>query len=90
MINKIKIFLVDDHNLFREGLKFLLSNNDLISEIYEAENGKNLLKNVLTVKPDIILMDIEMPVMNGIEATTEVLKLYPETKVIALSSIFTK
>ena len=85
MTNKIKIFLVDDHNLFREGLKFLLSNNDLISEIHEAENGKDLLKNVLNVKPDIILMDIEMPVMNGIEATTEVLKIYPETKIIALS-----
>ncbi len=85
MINKIKIFLVDDHNLFREGLKFLLSNNDLISEIHEAENGKDLLENVLNVKPDIILMDIEMPIMNGIEATTEVLKIYPETKIIALS-----
>ena len=85
MTNKIKIFLVDDHNLFREGLKFLLSNNDLISEIHEAENGKDLLRNVLNVKPDIILMDIEMPVMNGIEATRETLKIYPETKVIALS-----
>ncbi|MBU8893445.1 MAG: response regulator transcription factor [Bacteroidales bacterium] len=85
MTNKIKIFLVDDHNLFREGLKFLLSNNDMLSEIHEAENGNDLIKNVLSVKPDIILMDIEMPVMNGIEATREALKIYPETKVIALS-----
>ncbi|MCK5169065.1 MAG: response regulator transcription factor, partial [Bacteroidales bacterium] len=85
MTNKLKIYLVDDHNLFREGLKFLLSNNNLISEIHEAENGKDLLGNVLTVKPDIILMDIEMPVMNGIEATKETLKIYPETKIIALS-----
>lgn len=85
MKNKIKIFLVDDHNLFREGLKFLLSGNDLISEIHEAENGKDLLNTVLKVKPDIILMDIEMPVMNGIEATKETLKIYPKSKVIALS-----
>jgi len=85
MTNKIKIFLVDDHNLFREGLRFLLSNFDLISEIHEAENGKELLKHVLKVKPDIILMDIEMPLMNGIEATKETLKILPETKVIALS-----
>lgn len=85
MTDKIKIFLVDDHNLFREGLKFLLSGNELISEIYEAENGKELLKNVLNVKPDIILMDIEMPEMNGIEATKETLKIYPEAKIIALS-----
>lgn len=85
MTKKIKIFLVDDHNLFREGLKFLLSNNDFISEIHEAGNGEDLLRNALIVKPDIILMDIEMPIMNGIEATKEVLKLYPKTKVIALS-----
>ena len=85
MTNKIKIFLVDDHNLFREGLKFLLSNNEYISEIHEAENGKKLLENVLKVKPDIILMDIEMPVMNGIEASKETLKIYPESKIIALS-----
>lgn len=85
MTNKIKVFLVDDHNLFREGLKFLLSNNSFISEIHEAENGKDLLENVLKVKPDIILMDIEMPVMNGIEATKETLKIYPKTKIIALS-----
>lgn len=85
MIKKQKIFIVDDHNLFREGLKFLLSGANLFSEIHEAENGKDLLQHILIVKPDIILMDIEMPVMNGIEATKEVLKIYPETKIIALS-----
>jgi len=85
MKEKLKIFLVDDHTLFREGLRFLLSNSKLVSDIYEANNGKELLANVLNVKPDIILMDIEMLEMNGIEATQEVLKLYPETKIIALS-----
>jgi DNA-binding NarL/FixJ family response regulator len=57
----------------------------LISEIYEAENGKELLENVLKVKPDIIFMDIEMPVMSGIEATRETLKICPQSKIIALS-----
>lgn len=85
MTNKIKIFIVDDHNLFREGLKFLLSKVDFISDIYEAENGKELIKHVSEVKPNIILMDIEMPVMNGVEATKETLKILPETKIIALS-----
>ncbi|MCK5171372.1 MAG: response regulator transcription factor [Bacteroidales bacterium] len=85
MKEKLKIFLVDDHTLFREGLRFLLSNSKLVSDIYEANNGKELLDQVLKVKPDIILMDIEMPEMNGIEATREVIKLYPETKIIALS-----
>ncbi|MEA3494516.1 MAG: response regulator transcription factor [Bacteroidota bacterium] len=85
MTNKLKIFLVDDHNLFREGLRFLLSKNDLISEIYEAENGNELINRVLEVKPDIIFMDIEMPIMNGIDATKETIKLFPEAKIIALS-----
>jgi two-component system, NarL family, response regulator LiaR len=85
MTKKIKIFIVDDHNLFREGLSFLLTKNNLISEIHEAENGKDLLDRVLGVNPDVILMDIEMPVMNGIEATKEVLKISPNSKIIALS-----
>ncbi|MEA3505007.1 MAG: response regulator transcription factor [Bacteroidota bacterium] len=85
MSHKIKIFLVDDHNLFREGLKFLLSADKLISEIHEAENGHDFLKKVLNVKPDIILMDIEMPIINGIEATKKTLKLFPEAKIVALS-----
>ncbi|MCF8297335.1 MAG: response regulator transcription factor [Saprospiraceae bacterium] len=84
-MKKIKIFLVDDHTLFREGLKFLLSNFELVSEIYEAKNGKELIENLLIVEPDIILMDIEMPEMNGIEATIETLKIYPDSKIIALS-----
>jgi NarL family two-component system response regulator LiaR len=85
MKEKLIIFLVDDHSLFREGLRFLLSNSNLVLDIYEAENGKALLEQISNIKPDIILMDIEMPEMNGIEATQEVLKLYPKIKIIALS-----
>ena len=81
----MKIYIVDDHQLFREGLKFLLSNCDYISVIFEASNGEELIKNIAQVHPDIILMDIEMPGMNGIEATRECLKIFPETKIIALS-----
>jgi len=85
MTDKIKIFLVDDHSLFREGLKFLLSNTESISDIFEAENGVLFLKELETTQPDIILMDIEMPVMNGIEATQKALNLYKDVKIIALS-----
>ncbi len=85
MIKQFKIYLVDDHTLFREGIRFLLSKCKLISEIYEADNGLKLLEDVFKVQPDIILMDIEMPGMNGIEATRQTLKLLPKCKIIALS-----
>jgi DNA-binding NarL/FixJ family response regulator len=85
MSDKLKIFLVDDHQLFREGLKFLLSCNELISEIHEAENGTDYLNKLSEVNPDIVLMDIEMPVTNGIEATKRSLLVKPDIKIIALS-----
>lgn len=85
MKNDLKIYIVDDHSLFREGLRFLLSSSEYISEIKEAENGKTFLDNVEAFKPDVVLMDIEMPEMNGIEATKEALKLIPDLKIIALS-----
>jgi len=85
MRNDLKIYIVDDHSLFREGLKFLLESSEYISEIKEAENGRMFLDNIETFKPDVVLMDIEMPEMNGIEATKEALKLMPKLKIIALS-----
>lgn len=85
MKNEIKLYLVDDHNLFREGLLFLLSNSELNLKVYEATNGKEFLENVIRLKPDIVLMDIEMPLMNGIDATINYLQINPEAKIIALS-----
>lgn len=85
MRNDLKIYIVDDHSLFREGLRFLLGNSEYISEIEEAENGRLFLANFAGFKPDVVLMDIEMPEMNGIEATKEALMIMPELKIIALS-----
>ncbi len=85
MNKALKIYIVDDHSLFREGLKNLLDTCDNISEIKEAGNGREFLKNVDSFIPDVVLMDIQMEDINGIEATKEILSRYPEIKVIALS-----
>ena len=85
MRNNLKIYIVDDHSLFREGLNFLLSSSKYISEIREAENGRVFLRDLESFNPDVVLMDIEMPDINGIEATKEALHLIPNLKIIALS-----
>jgi len=84
-VKKLNIFIVDDHKLFREGLKLLLSMQDSINHIYEASNGKEFLENLPLTNADVILMDIEMPEMNGIEATKLALKRNSNLKIIVLS-----
>ncbi len=84
-MEKIKVFIVDDHQTFRDGLKFLLSKKEKYEVIGEAVNGKEFLEKVEASKPDVVLMDISMPEMNGIEATKEVKKILPDLKILALS-----
>jgi len=81
----IKILIADDHKLFREGLKTLLSNSEEIEVISQAENGREAIDKAKILKPDIVIMDISMPIISGIEATGILLKEMPEVKVIALS-----
>lgn len=85
MKEKLHIHLVDDHSLFREGLKFLLSNCDFIANIEESENGKIFLEKLNTNQPDVVLMDIQMPEIDGITASKLALMKYPNLKIIALS-----
>ncbi len=79
-----KIIIADDHELFRSGIKIILGQQPDY-EILEASNGKKLLDILNVIKPDIILMDINMPVMDGIEATEQALKIYPDLKILILS-----
>ncbi len=86
MNRKISIILVDDHSLFRDGLKFILSQISGYKIVGEASNGKEFLDLLETVFPDLVLMDIAMPGMDGIIATKRALSLYPDLKIVALSS----
>ncbi len=82
---KNKIIIVDDHPLFREGMKFLIETEGIGEVISEAENGQVFLNQLKDLSPDLVLMDIEMPEMDGIEATREALNLKPGLKVLVLS-----
>jgi DNA-binding NarL/FixJ family response regulator len=85
MEKKNTVFIVDDHQMFRDGLKFLLAKIENIEIIGEAENGLEFLKKIENLKPDIVLMDISMPELDGVQATKKALQKYPDLKIIALS-----
>ena len=84
-MERLSIILVDDHKLFREGLKLLLDNLSFIGEVREASNGLAFLEELEAGIPDLVFIDIDMPVLNGIEATSKALESYPDLKIIALS-----
>jgi len=81
----IRVFLADDHDVFRQGLSSLLSIEPGIEVVGEAGDGRSALAGILAGKPDIVLMDVTMPGLNGIEATRQLRKGAPKTRVIALS-----
>jgi DNA-binding NarL/FixJ family response regulator len=82
---KHKIFIVDDHNLFRNGLKFIMEDMDDVEVIAEASNGQEFLELLDVVNPDLVLMDISMPVMNGVEATRIGLERKPDLNILILT-----
>lgn len=82
---KTKVIIVDDHTLFRNGLSLLLNSFDDIEVVAEASNGKEFIDNLGKNDVDVILMDIDMPEMNGIDATKIAIDKYPELKIITLS-----
>jgi NarL family two-component system response regulator LiaR len=82
----IRVMLVDDHNVVRTGLATFLRSYDDLELVGEAKNGLEAVKLCHEKKPDVILMDLMMPEMDGIGATRAILAEYPETKIIAMTS----
>ncbi len=82
---KTKIVIVDDHEFFRKGVGMTIANLSFVELIGEASNGEDLLELLKITKPDIILMDIKMPKMDGITAAEKVKERYPDIKIVALS-----
>ncbi len=82
---KIKVLITDDHALFRAGVKASLSHYKDIEFIGEAENGMQLLNLVKFLQPDVILLDIQMPIMDGIATLPEVKKILPDAKIVMLT-----
>jgi DNA-binding NarL/FixJ family response regulator len=80
-----RILIVDDHKLFREGLNFVLSQIEGFEVVGEASNGKDFLEMIDQIEVDVVLMDISMPGLDGIEATTRAITKHPYLKVIALT-----
>ena len=81
----IKVILADDHQLFREGLANLLSESTEVEVIAQAVNGKDAIEKAKKLQPDVLIMDINMPEMDGVEATAQLLKELSDMKIIGLS-----
>src|SRR6059058_5853342 len=82
---KTSIIIIDDHQLFREGVKRILDFEASFEVVAEGDDGTEAMDLVEQYKPDVVIMDINMPHLNGIEATQMLIDSYPETKVIILS-----
>ncbi len=85
MNSKVRIFVVDDHDVFRDGIKLLMSNSQVAEVIGEACNGQEFLDNYNPAETDVVIMDISMPVMDGIKTTQILHEKHPHAKVLVLT-----
>ena len=82
---ELKIIICDDHKMFRNGVKSLLEHENIGKVIAEADTGKEFLDEIDNYEPDIVLMDINMPILDGIETTKRAIEKYPDLKILVLS-----
>ena len=82
---KIRIAIADDYKIFREGLKVSLGQDDALDVVIEVDNGEDLVKELEKDQPDVIIMDLKMPFMDGMEATQVIRKKYPQIKIVVVS-----
>ncbi len=88
--NKITVLLADDHQIMRDGLKYLLKNEKNFEVVGETSQGRETINQAILLKPDIVVMDINMPNLDGIEATRVITKRLPNTKVLILTAHYEK
>jgi DNA-binding NarL/FixJ family response regulator len=86
MTGQIRILTVDDHHLIRAGIASYLATEPGLSVVAEAANGEEALERYREVRPDLVLMDLSMPVMNGLEATRAIREEFPEARIIVLTT----
>ena len=89
-VDTIKVLIVDDQKMIREGLKALVKTEEDIEIVGVAENGEHAVKQVESLQPDVVLMDMEMPGMNGMEATKLICQRFPDVKILVLSTFDTQ
>jgi len=84
-MNPITIAIADDYKIFRDGLKLCFSSDKNLQVIFETDNGEELIESLKTQQPNIIIMDINMPLLDGMEATKIVRKKYPQIKILVIT-----
>lgn len=84
-MDKIQVLMVDDHAIMRQGLRALLNLYDDVEVVGEASNGKEAVTKAQELRPDVVLMDISMPYMNGVEATRHIIRQSPEIKIVMIT-----
>lgn len=85
MVDKIRIFIADDHRILRDGIRSLIEDENDMVVIGEAEDGRAAVKMANQLEPDVMILDIAMPILNGLEATRQIKQLKPQVKILILS-----